>query len=106
MKLLNSYLENRKQYVDIDSTKSEVKYITTGVPQRSILGPLLFFIYINDIANASKLFNFIIYVDNTTLENNHWNCNSNKYINWRQNKFSTSLNKWMATTKYTFIKHQ
>ncbi len=61
---------NRKQCVDIDSTKSEVKNITTGVSQGWILGPLLFIIYINDIANASKLPNFIIYADDTTLETN------------------------------------
>ncbi len=61
-------MDNRKQYVDIDGTKSEIKNITTGVPQGSILGPLLFIIYINDIPNASKLFNFIIYADDTTLE--------------------------------------
>ncbi len=68
LKLLTSYLGNRKQYVDIDSTKTEVKNITTGVPQGSILGPLLFIIYINDIANASKVFNFIIYANDTILE--------------------------------------
>ncbi len=52
----------------IDGTKSENRTITTGIPQVSILWPLLFIIYINDIANTSKLFNFIIYADETTLQ--------------------------------------
>ena len=66
-KLMASYIKNRKQYVEIEDSKSDTLTLTTGVPQGSILGPLLFIIYINDIAHASNLFNFIIYADDTTL---------------------------------------
>ena len=54
-----SYLNNRTQYVDYDGTTSYIKQITTGVPQGSILGPLLFIIYIYDISNASIFFKAI-----------------------------------------------
>ena len=67
LNLFSSYLENRKQYTEIDNIKSNMLQITTGVPQGSILGPLLFIIYINDFAQASKMFNFLIYADDTTL---------------------------------------
>ncbi len=67
IKLMESYLLNRKQYVEIDDSDSDVLILTTGVPQGSILGPLLFSIYMNDIAHSSKPFDFIIYADDTTL---------------------------------------
>ncbi len=62
-----SYIKNRKQYVEIEDSKSDTLTLTTRVPQGSILGPLLFIIYINDIAHANNLFNFIIYANDTTL---------------------------------------
>ena len=65
--LLKSYLNKRKQYVEFEDTKSEILPITVGVPQGSIVGPLLFIIYINDFSEASSIFNCIMYADDTTL---------------------------------------
>ena len=65
--LLNSYLSDRKQYVKINDVKSSIQSYKTGVPQGSIVGPLLFNIFINDIINSSRKFNFILYADDTTL---------------------------------------
>ena len=65
--LLRSYLSDRKQYVKIDEVKSSIQSIKTGVPQGSIVGPLLFNIFVNDIIKSSKKFNFILYADDTTL---------------------------------------
>ena len=53
--LMKNYLENRKQFVQFDSCSSKMKSIDKGIPQGSILGPLLFLIYINDIPNSSNI---------------------------------------------------
>ena len=65
--MFESYLRNRRQYVEIDEIKSEILPINIGVPQCSILGPLLFTIYINDFPQVSNIFNFIMCADDTTL---------------------------------------
>ena len=67
LRLLHGYLSNRKQYTEINNTKSNILSITTGVPQGSILGPLLFIIYINDFAEAIRMFNFIMYANDTSF---------------------------------------
>ncbi len=68
--LLLLKVNNQKQYVEFEDTKSEILPITVGVPQGSILGPLLFIIYINDFSQASSVFKFIMYEDDTTLFSN------------------------------------
>ncbi|XP_024116978.1 uncharacterized protein LOC112138628 [Oryzias melastigma] len=64
---VKSYLTERKQFVKINEFTSEAKGISCGVPQGSILGPLLFNIYINDIFNVSKLLKLILFADDTNI---------------------------------------
>jgi len=61
-----NYLQNRKQYVSLEGTNSNLSAIQLGVPQGSILGPILFLIYINDIQHATTL-NLLSYADDTTV---------------------------------------
>ena len=67
LKLLETYLSNRLQCVEYDNIRFEYTPITTGVPQGSILGPLFLLIYLNNISFSSKLFECIVYADDTTL---------------------------------------
>ena len=62
-----SYLSKRTQYVECNGSSSSIREIETGVPQGSILGPLLFIIYMNDIHTVSDNLNFILYAHDTTL---------------------------------------
>ena len=62
-----SYLKNRQQYVLFQGTQSSVLEIDCGVPQGSILGPLLFLIYMNDLLSCLNHSEVILFADDTTL---------------------------------------
>ena len=103
LNLLKSYLSNRFQYVEFNGVQSKKAEIVCGVPQGSILGPLLFLLYINDLANASKLIFSVLFADDSNLFLTDKNPNElikimNKEIshvvNWLNiNKLSINLKK-------------
>ena len=67
VKLFESYLSNRHQLIKIKNLKSDILSIKSGVPQGSILGPLLFLLYMNDIASISNTGSTDLYADDTTI---------------------------------------
>ena len=98
-----NYLENRMQLVSCNGTYSPLKLIKYGVPQGSILGPLLFILYINDLPNVSTKLFFILFADDTNVFNSHscietlieqTNIELEKISEWfRANKLTLNLDK-------------
>ena len=71
-----SYLLNRTQYVNYGESKSKIDKIGCGVPQGSVLGPLLFIIYINDLPDNLNNSTSILFADDTTVYGHHSNINT------------------------------
>ena len=90
-----SYLRNRTQYVEINHIASDLLLVKTGVPQGSILGPLLFLIYMNDITKACSSFKYILYADDTTLYTTIQSTEDLSNINNELSKISD----WLAVNK-------
>ena len=93
---LKNYLINRKQFVEIDSTRSSLRNITCGVPQGSILGPLLFLIYINNISLSTTNAHILSYADDTTLLITGENINS---LYLKDNDVLKELETWLKSNK-------
>lgn len=96
LELIRSYLSDRKQRVRIDDKTSTVKIINTGVPQGTILGPLFFIIYMNDLLIDMPKDTILSYADDTAIivNDNMWS--------QAQDKMNILLNKvaiWLAFNK-------
>lgn len=109
LKWFRSYLSSRKQVICYEGNKTNYENIICGVPQGSILGPLLFLIYINDLHTSSKVLNSILFADDTNLFYSHQNINT---LFETVNKELLHLNEWLKAnklslnttkTKYTFF---
>jgi len=90
------YLQNRKQYDVFNNYCSSLKDITCGVAQGSILGPLLFILYINDIVQCSKLLKFIFIADDTNL---FFSSRSIKQLRTVINEELDKLKNWFQINK-------
>ena len=102
LKLFENYLTSRKQCVEFNGSLSDYLTVTTGVPQGSILGPLLFIIYINDIVSVSNIFYPIIYADDTTLSTTLNVFNDRNNILNIENSINIELDKisiWLKLNK-------
>ena len=101
----SSYFSNRQQFVLLDNSSSSLCHITTGVPQGSILGPLLFLIYVNDLTTSTDS-NIIMYADDACLlipltvntTKTHSLSETNTQTNEINNKFLLLYN-WLCVNK-------
>ena len=96
LKLLVSFLQNRYQSVFINGTKSEAKQIKCGVPQGSVLGPLLFLCFINDLPKVSSFFNTSLFADDACLISSSTSTTQLQDI---VNNELIKISNWMATNK-------
>ena len=78
IKSLKNFLENRKQTTTINNQKSASRYITCGVPQGSILDPLLFLIYVNDLPSVLRNCKYQLYADDTVIYHTNVDVNISK----------------------------
>ena len=102
-KWFQSYFSNRKQCVDVKGNLSEFDSIEHGVAQGSILGPLLFLIYINDIINSSSYVRFLLFADDTSIF-----CSDKdpKQLKKIVNQELSNISNWLKANKLSLNENQ
>ena len=98
LKWFHSYLSERTQRVLCNGSLSPLGHIAYGVPQGSNLGPLLFLLYINDLANVSTTLHFILFADDTNIFYSNRSCTSLMEI---VNNELTLISKWFVANRLT-----
>lgn len=93
-----SYLSFRRQYTVFNNTPSSIKQVHHGVPQESVLGPLLFLIYVNDMVRISSKVKFLLFADDTTLFIQ--GSNIDEMVLTLDNEL-VQLSSWMKSNKLT-----
>lgn len=93
---IKSYFACRRQFVQINQTCSPTQTIKCGVPQGSILGPLFFILYINDLPRASKLTEPLLFADDTSIFLSHSNPN---YLENVLNNELLNIDVWLRCNK-------
>ena len=91
LKFFESYLKNRKICTKLHDTMSRLHSISYGVQQRSVLGPILFLSYVNNLPNASK-FKTALFADDTNLHLSHFNISQ---LQTEVSQEMTTVNSWL-----------
>ena len=93
---IKSYMVNIKQYDMYNDNSSDIRSITCGVPQGSILGPLLFLLYVNDLPNISDILFTIMFADDTSM---FINGNDLKAMETQLNSELKEVSIWLQVNK-------